>query len=100
MIDVVRELGVEITERVVRERGEVDHGLVPFEVARSDVANVAPHRPYGLAGIAERARLIEVRVETDRFVAGLEQHRYHPRPDVAVVTCHEDSHRYTTTFVA
>jgi hypothetical protein len=40
MVDVVGEIWVEITERVVGQRGQVDHGVKAREVVRYEFPDV------------------------------------------------------------
>ena len=91
MVDGEGDLGREVAERVVGERGEVDDGVEAVEVLGGDVADV------GLAGgqlgdVAERVVGEQARVEPDRLVAGRLQQRGQDGADVAVVAGDEDLH--------
>ena len=92
MVDVVGRLRVEVSDRVVADRGEVDHRVEADEVLALDVADVGPHRlDLGASG-AERAGGEEVGVEADDLVAGPLEHGDEHGADVAVVASDEDAH--------
>ncbi len=69
-VDVVRPLLVEVADRVVRQRRQVDDRVEPLEVRRRHVADVASHASGSRArSVAEVASLVEARVEPDDVVA-------------------------------
>ena len=75
MVDVVRELRVEVTERIVRQGGEVDDGFETLEMAGLDVPEIKPDAGDLLPAIPEAARLVEAGVEPHHLVTGLDQQR-------------------------
>ena len=89
----IRELGVEVAERVVRERGEVDDGVEAREFVCGHVADVElERRQSGLDG-AEIAAAVEERVEPGHVVPGRDESRPGHRAEVAVVAGDEDFQR-------
>ena len=94
VIDVERYLRIEVSERIVRQSGEMDHRLDALQVALREVAHILHqgwHRHDGAAGF-ECAALIKVAVAADHLVTGLEQHRHHDRADVAAMPSDQNSH--------
>ena len=69
MVDVVGRLGVEVSDRVVADRGEMDHGVEPDEILAADVPDVGAHRLDPGWRWPERAGGEEVGVEADDLVA-------------------------------
>ena len=55
MVDVVGRLGVEVSDRVVADRGEMDHGVEADEILAVDVSDVGAHRLDAGWRRAERA---------------------------------------------
>ena len=91
VVDGVGDVGGEVAERVVGERGEVDDGGEAVEVFRGDVADVGlargDPRRLGERMVGEQAE-----VEPDRLVPGRPQQRRQDGADVAVVAGDEDLH--------
>ena len=85
MVDVVGGLRVEVAERVVADRREVQHRVEAVEVGGLDVADVLAQRGDPGRRVAEHAVLEQVRVEPDDVVAGPLEERDQHRADVAVV---------------
>ena len=70
MIDVVGAGFVQATERIVRERGEVNDGVEAAKIRRLDVADVLANRRHSGQVGAEVAALVEIGVEPGDVVAG------------------------------
>ena len=64
-------LGVEVAERIVRERREMDDRVEAREVGRRDVADVGDRALDALRLGAEVAAAVEARVEPDDVVPGV-----------------------------
>jgi hypothetical protein len=92
VIDLVGQVGVEVAERVVGKRRQVDDRVEAGQVGRGDVAHVHPQRRHLRPVLAEPAPLEVERVEPDDIMPSLSQHRDHDRPDVPVVAGDQDSH--------
>ncbi len=98
VIDVEGGRRVEIAERIVRERREVQHGVEAVEVGRRDVAHVlADPRDLG-EGASEVAALEQATVEAGHLMARGGEHRYERRADIAAVAGYEYPHRQLHTF--
>ena len=71
MIDVVSDIGVEVAERIVGQRGEVNDGVNASEVFLGGVAHIlADMRHHGeVAAGGECAPLIEIAIEADDLMA-------------------------------
>jgi hypothetical protein len=63
----------------------VNDRVEPPELRRPDVPNVEPQLGNRANALGEIAFSEEVAVQTDHFVAGVEQQRYHHGSDVALV---------------
>ncbi len=90
MVDRVRAVGIEVSDRVVGQRGEVHDRVEPIEVAHRYPRR---ERPYGSSGHGwargprrSRPSLVEVVVEAGDVVARLDEQRDQDRSDVAVVS--------------
>ena len=92
MVDVVGRLRVEVSDRVVADRGEMDHGVEADEILAVDVSDVGAHRLDLGWRRPERAGGEEVGVEADDLVARPLQHGHEDGADVAVVAADEDAH--------
>ena len=79
---------VEIADRVVAERGEVDDRMHAIEIFAPDVADVALDRRH-LVPVARGALAKIARVEPHDVVAAVRKHRRQHRPDVTLVARHE-----------
>ena len=92
LVDVVGELGIEVAEWIVRQRGEVDDGVDALEIGRLDVADV----PADLGDLGERAGEaalpVVVGVHPDDLDAVCEQHRDQHRSDVSLVPSDQYAH--------
>lgn len=91
-IDVVGQLGVEVAERVVRQRPEMDDGIEALEVGPLDFAQIAPADVVVRFRRAEAAGLEEAGVEPDDLVTGLLEERYQHGADVTVMSGDENAH--------
>ena len=65
VIDVVGEVGVDIAQWVVRQSGQMHHGIKALEVVQCHIADVLDNRGYVTGCIAVGAPAVEVGVETD-----------------------------------
>ena len=94
MVDVVGGLWVEVADRVVADRGEVDHRVeADSRSSALDIADVHVQAFHLGAGGPERAGGEQVGVEPDDLMAGPLQQRDQHRADVAVVAGDEYAHR-------
>ena len=90
---VVRQRLVEIAERVVRERREMDDGIDSLEVGRLDVANVATDLRRGRCRQRlEVAAVVERRCRARRPRGRRPRARAAQLTDVTVRACEEDAH--------
>ena len=95
MIDVVGEFGVEIAERIVRQRRQMDDRVEAVEIGRRHVAHVLADAPAPATICAAGrigAALIEIAVAADDLVARLQQHRHHHGADVALMAGDQNTH--------
>ena len=92
VIDLVRRLGTQVAERVVRQRREMNHRVKAFEVVRLHVTDVLVHRGDVGGRLAVGARVVEVSVEARDVVTGRVEHRRQHTADVAVVAGDENLH--------
>src|SRR5215210_1744157 len=100
MVDLARQLGIQVAERVVREPGEVDDGVETVEQRGLDVAQVDPEgRNLDAVGEEVTALVVEA-VEPDDVVAGLAEERHDQRADEAVVAGDEDLHPPSAVLAA
>ena len=95
VVDVVGQGRVEVAERIVRQRGQVDDRVDPVELLHGDVAQVGVdlrdrRQPVG---VAERAAAIQVGVEPDDLVTGRLEDGDEDGADVAEMTGDENPHR-------
>ena len=98
VIDVVRQLGVEVAERVVRERREMDDRVESLEIAPPDVADVLPDVPDPRERVAEGAGLVEVTVEAGHLVPGVLEEGDEDAADVALVSGDQDLHDHSSAL--
>ncbi len=92
-VDVVRPIGVEIADRVVRERRQVHDRVEAGELLGTEIAHVAGERRDATGVRAEVAAAVVERVDPHDVVARLPERRRGDRADVAVVAGDEDPHR-------
>ena len=75
MVDLVRARGIEVPERVVRDRREVDDGVEAPQVIDLDVPDVQAKRRHRVGLRPERAALEPERVEPRHVVTRVTHHR-------------------------
>ena len=90
-VDLVRQLRVDVAERVVGERGQVDDRVVAAQVLGRHVAHVALER-RNLGARREIAAAVEERVEPGDVVSRRGEERCGDGADVAVVAGDQDLH--------
>ncbi len=93
-IDLSRQLFVELAERIVRQRRQMDDPVESLEQVGRDIANVRAKRGEVVHPLEEVAPFIEERVEPGHVVTGFLEHRRRDGADVAVVACDEDFHAW------
>ena len=71
VVDVVGQLRIQVAQRVVRERRQVDDGVEALEVSSSRRRGCPSGSRDLREALAERAGLVEVAVEPDDLVARL-----------------------------
>ena len=91
MVDVEGQLRVEVAERIVRQRSQVQDRVEPFEVAGLRVADVGGLR-RGLGCRSEIAADEIPRVHAHDPVPARLQHGGEHRTDEPLVTGDQDSH--------
>src|SRR5690606_37019874 len=94
MVDVVGDFRIEIAERIVGKRGEMNYRIEPFEVSGLDIADVLID---GLHVRERSARLIgaaaiKVAVISSYVKAMLQEHGHHHRADVSAMPRHQNLH--------
>lgn len=94
MIDGEGDIGIEVAERIVGQRSEMDDGVDPFQVLPGHVADILADRRNvdELAGGGECTALVQIGVVADDFMAGFDQHRHHDGADITLMTCDENAH--------
>jgi hypothetical protein len=92
VIDLVRQVRIEISQRIVRERGEMHDGVASAQVGGLDVANILHDGGHLRHAAAERAAVIQVDVHAEHVVPGGLQAPRQDRADVAEMTGDEDAH--------
>ena len=90
VVDLISPGLVEVSKRVVAERGQMNDRVESGEIPTLDVTDVLPDgRDLGLRSL-ERAVAIQKAVEPGHLVTPLDQVSRHDRPDVAVVARQEN----------
>ena len=93
VVDLVGQVRVQVAQRVVGQSGQVDDGIEPVEVFRSDLAHVDPARGRLIGGRGpQHARREQAEVHPDRIVPGVGQHGHHDRTYVASGTSDQYTH--------
>ena len=84
----------QIAERIVGERGQMNHGIDAGKIARRRIARVlADRRHFGnLATGRKCAARIEVAIKAYDLMSGLKQHRRHNCADVAQMSRQQYAH--------
>ena len=91
MVDVVGGAGIEVTHRIVGERGQVNDRVDPQQVAGLDLPDVPPDLGDERGRfVAEVAALVQVAVEADHVVAEAPQQGHRHCADVSAVTGDQD----------
>src|SRR5438105_4877397 len=78
---------------IVGERGEMDDGIEPAQIGDLELAHILGEGPDRLAPGAEGGAAVEVGVDPDHLVTGVEEEGGHHRPDVAAASREKDFHR-------
>ena len=86
MVDVVGDLRIQVTQRVVGKGGQMDDRLESLQVPPLNVPEVDSELRHRLNPWRERAFLKQVAVETHHVVTGAQQPGHHGRADVAFVS--------------
>ena len=76
VVYIVRTVGVDVAQRIVGQRGEVNYGFELREVLRAHIANVEAPRGYFRHRRPERTVLVEKGVETFDLMARLPKQRH------------------------
>ena len=92
VVDVERQVGVDVAQWVVAQGGEVHDGVEAPAVLGLDVAHVEADRRHRRGRRTEHAVGVEAGVEADDLVAGVLQERHDERADVSLVAGHQDPH--------
>src|SRR6185437_324415 len=92
-VDRIGRCGVEVTDGIVGEGGEADHGVIPVTVVRLDLSDVEPGAGGDVLGRwAQVAVLVEAYVQPVHDVSGRTEERDQHRADVAAISCDKDFH--------
>src|SRR3954470_8167083 len=94
MIDVVSDLWVYVTKRVVRQCRQMHHGVEPPQVVHLNVAEIHSERIDLRTVSAERSCLEQEAIQPDNVMTGGPHHGRQNRPDVPVMTRNQDTHCY------
>ena len=92
MVYLVGHVGIEIADRVIRDRGQMDNRFEALEISGLDVPHVGADLIDLEPALAEPTALEQARVEPDHGVARLLEQRHRRSADIAIVACDEDSH--------
>jgi hypothetical protein len=94
MVDFVSDVRIEVAERIVRKRRQMDDRVEAGEIAPCDVPHIlADRRHVGDPPTpGKRAALVEIAVQPGDIVPGCEQYRDHYRADIALVTRDQHFH--------
>src|SRR5262249_19082781 len=95
-VDVVGQVGVDVAQRIVRQRGQVTDGVDALELLRADVAQIGVDAGHVVGRRAKVAGVEVAVVEADHLVPRLAQHADHLDPDVAPVPGYQNLHRVTS----
>ena len=87
-VDVERQLGIQVTQRIVRQRAQVGDGVESLEVIGRHVAKIHVERLDHIGWAHEVALVEQPGVEAGDLVTGCSQDRDHLDTDVAEVPCH------------
>src|SRR5207244_7088729 len=96
MIDVVRQIRIQVAQRIVRKSREMNDSFKSLEVLRLDVAQVLPDGRKFSRGIAEGALLEKIAVQSHHFMARVGHQRRHDGADVAFMASQQYSHSRST----
>jgi hypothetical protein len=94
-VDVVGQLGVDVAERVVAERRQVDHRVEAGQVPGRDVTQVHPDGGHRFGGGTQQAVGVEPDVQAGDRVPGGAQAGAEHAADVALVAGDEYPHELT-----
>jgi hypothetical protein len=94
VVHVVGEVGIEVAERVVAQRGEVHHrvGRHVGDVLGRHVAQVHPQRRHRFGDRPEGAGREVADVQTDHVVAGRTEQGNEDAAEVTLMAGHEYTH--------
>ena len=93
MIDLERAPLVQVAQRVIGERREMDHRIEASQIAWDDIADILSNGRHGDGIVTKRASFVEVGVETGDRVSRPHQHPDHHRTDIAVVPGYQYPHK-------
>ena len=92
MVDVIGPVRVQVAQRVVGQRRQVDDAVEAAQVLDRDVAHILSNRGDRDGAVAEETIAEERGIETDDIVAGRREIGGHHRADIALVTGDKDTH--------
>ena len=96
MVDPEGELRMDIPERIVGERRQVDDRVTAREVRGLSVADVLLDRRHGRWGVAEQTVGEQGAVEADHRHARALKHRNHDGAEVTQMSRHQHPHATTS----
>ena len=92
MIDVEGQLRIQIPQRIVGQRRQVNHRVKSFEVGCLHVAKIVDDLWNRHRLGPEGARPVQMRVQSDHFVARFQKHWDQNRPDISSMPCYQYFH--------
>ena len=92
MIDIKRQLRIEVPQRIVGQCRQVHHGVDAFEVGRLNIAQVFHNLRNRNRFRSKGAGAIQVCIQSNDLVARFQKHRDQNRPDITTVSRYQYSH--------
>jgi hypothetical protein len=98
VVDLVGEVRVEIAQRIIRQRREVDDRVEALQVGLLDVAHVLAQVRNVNRRVAVRAKAVQIRVDAGDVKSFSDEDRDHNRPDEPKMPRYEDFHSFCLPF--
>ena len=97
VVDLERDVRVELADRIVRQLGKVDDRVEAAQVLHGDVPDVLGHPGRrAVHAVVQPADAVEAGVEAGDVVAAVEQIGAQDRADIALAAGDQDSHQFHT----
>jgi hypothetical protein len=94
VVDVVGQAGIQIAQRVVRQRGQMQHRVEAFHVRLRQATDIFTDLRDVLRSLPEVAAREEIGVQADNLMAGGAQDGASNGADIAFMSSQKDSHSY------